>query len=316
MQFEERPNNEKPRDEKPIVLIAGPTASGKSALGLAIAREFGGVVVNADAMQVYDHLRILTARPSEQDMQAIEHALYGHIAPSQAYSVASWVKDMRQFLAHESRMPVIVGGTGLYFMAAEQGLADVPEPAADIRSHYRAMTADGLYQELLARAPDEAQRLRPSDQQRLSRALEVLESTGKSLGSFQRAAHENALLKGRCVIRIYLEPERETLYQRINMRFSQMLAEGGLEEARSLLAMGLAGQLPAMKAIGVPELAAYFAGNISLEAAEVAAQQATRHYAKRQMTWARRNMISWEFHIAQFSESILQEIFAFIRKKG
>ena len=303
-------------EDQPVVLIAGPTASGKSALALAIAHEFAGQVINADAMQVYDVLQVLSARPSVPDMQGLPHVLYGHVPPAEAYSVAGWVKDIRKILAQQGPMPVIVGGTGLYFMAAEQGLAEVPEPDPAIRAHYRQRSAESLYEELLKRDAAEAERLRPSDTQRLSRALEVLESTGRSLGDFQREAHAHALLKGRRVIRIYLEPPRDQLYSRINMRFSQMLTQGGMEEAQELLKLGLDPQLPAMKAIGVPELASYFAGNMRLEEVENAAQQATRHYAKRQMTWARRNMIAWEFHIAQFSESISREIFAFIRNKG
>lgn len=299
-----------------IVLIAGPTASGKSALALDLAREFGGLVVNADAMQVYSGLRVLTARPGDEDIAQAPHALYGHVPPSQAYSVAGWLRDMRALLAREARPLVIVGGTGLYFMAAEQGLADVPEPDPAVRSHYRAMDAASLYAELQARAPEEAARLRPGDTQRLSRALEVLESTGRTLSDFQREAGAQALLQGRRVVRIYLEPPREALYARINARFSAMLAQGAMGEAEALLALGLAPELPAMKAIGLPELSRVIAGQWGLDAAERAAKQATRHYAKRQMTWARRNMISWEFRITQYSESERGEIFAFIRKRG
>lgn len=303
------------REDDPVVLIAGPTASGKSALAAEIAREFSGTIINADAMQVYAGLSVITARPSEAEMAGLPHRLYGHVPPREAHSVARWLKEAEAEMA-KSGLPILIGGTGLYFMALEQGLAQIPEPDPAIRAHYRAMDAASLHAELQGRAPDEAARLRPSDTQRLSRALEVLQSTGRSLGDWQREAAGSAPLKGRRVIRIYLEPERERLYGRINARFRQMLEMGAMAEVEALLALKLDPALPVMKAIGVPELAGVLAGSLSLEAAEASAQQATRHYAKRQMTWARRNMMSWEFRIAQFSESERAEIFTFIRKKG
>lgn len=304
------------REVKPVVLIAGPTASGKSALALEIARAFGGTVINADSMQVYGGLRILTARPSEDEERLVPHQLYGHVQPSEAYSVARWLKDAREVLAHTEGLPIFVGGTGLYFLAAQQGIAEVPEPDPAIRSHYRSMAAEALHEELSVRAPAEAARLRPSDRQRLSRALEVLESTGRPLGDFHAQAQAGALFHGMRMIRIYLEPERSQLYTNINSRFAKMLAAGALAEVAGLARLGLALELPAMKAHGVPELLAQLSGQLSPQEAETRACLNTRHYAKRQMTWARRNMISWEFHIAQFSEKERADIFAFIRKKG
>ena len=302
-------------NEIPVVLIAGPTASGKSALAASLARAFDGVIVNADAMQVYAPLRVLTARPSAAEEEQLPHRLYGHVAASEAYSVARWLQDAGALLASD-RMPIFVGGTGLYFRAMEKGIAEIPEPDPKVRAYYRGKKAWALYEELERRAPAEAARLLPTDSQRLSRALEVLESSGHPLGYYYEQAAGQALLNGRRVIRIYLEPERELLYSRINARFSQMLKAGALEEVAALVAQGLSAELPVMRAIGVPELAAFLAGTSPIEAAERLAAQNTRHYAKRQMTWARSNMIAWEFKIAQFSEKEQAEIFAFIRKKG
>jgi tRNA dimethylallyltransferase len=302
-------------NEIPVVLIAGPTASGKSALALALAREFNGVIVNADAMQVYAPLRVLTARPSVEDEAQAPHRLYGHVAGSEAYSVGRWLKDAETQLASD-QMPIFVGGTGLYFRGLEKGIAEIPEPDPKVRAYYRNKRAWALHEELERRAPEEAARLLPTDSQRLARALEVLESSGHPLGYYYEKAQGEALLNGRRVIRIYLEPERELLYSRINARFSQMLKAGALEEVSALVAQGLDAELPVMKAIGVPELAAFLAVNSPIEEAERLSAQNTRHYAKRQMTWARSNMIAWEFQFAQFSEKEQAEIFAFIRKKG
>ncbi|MDP4823794.1 MAG: tRNA (adenosine(37)-N6)-dimethylallyltransferase MiaA [Aestuariivirgaceae bacterium] len=294
------------------MLIAGPTASGKSALALALAREFNGVIVNADAMQVYEPLRVLTARPSVEDEAQAPHRLYGHVA---AYSVGRYLKDAAVELASD-KMPIFVGGTGLYFRSMEKGIAEIPEPDPQVRAYYRNKRAWALHEELERRAPEEAARLLPTDSQRLARALEVLESSGHTLGHYYEQAQGEALLNGRRVTRIYLEPERELLYSRINARFSQMLKAGALEEVVGLMNRGLDAELPVMKAIGVPELAAYAAGSTSIEEAERLSTQNTRHYAKRQMTWARSNMIAWEFRIEQFSEKERAEIFAFIRGGG
>ena len=302
-------------NEIPVVLIAGPTASGKSALATALAREFDGVIVNADAMQVYEPLRVLTARPSVEDEAQAPHRLYGHVAGAEAYSVGRYLKDAAVELSGD-RMPIFVGGTGLYFRSMEKGIAEIPEPDPKVRAYYRNKRAWALHEELERRALEEAARLLPTDSQRLARALEVLESSGHPLGYYYEKAQGEALLNGRRVIRIYLEPERELLYSRINARFSQMLKAGALDEVSALLAQGLDAELPVMKAIGVPELAAFLAGNTSIEEAERLSAQNTRHYAKRQMTWARSNMIAWEFQIAQFSEKERAKIFAFIRKKG
>lgn len=280
--------------ERPdAILIAGPTASGKSALAIALARESGGVIVNADSMQVYGVLSILTARPKEADMAACEHRLYGHVPPSRAYSVAQWLDEASRTLrdlAAQERTAIFVGGTGLYFTALTQGLSSMPEPAPAIRAAWRARALEepqSLHDELARRDREGAARLNPSDIQRLVRALEIYDSTGLPIGHFQREGARNAPLAGLTVERRLLVPPRERLHARIAERFDAMLEAGAEGEVRSMLALNLPPDLPAMKAIGVPQLAAWLGGETSLEHAAEAAKAASRQYAKRQMTWFR-----------------------------
>ena len=283
------------------ILIAGPTASGKSAAALDLAQRFGGVVINADSMQVYRELAVLTARPSQAEMQRAPHRLYGTVPASEPYSVGRFLEDAARALRDakvEGRLPVFVGGTGLYFKALTEGLAAVPDVPPEIRAHWRAeaerIGTDGLYRELQARDPVMAARLRPSDPQRLLRALEVIDATSVSLAEWQ-GADAAAVLHPQGLLRIVIAPEREALYAAIDARFDRMIEQGAIEEVRALLALGLDPALPAMRAHGVRELAAYLAGDSSLEAAVEKAKTESRRYAKRQMTWLRRFMQDWEW---------------------
>lgn len=282
--------------EKRAVLIAGPTASGKSALAIALAHEKGGVIVNADAMQVYRELRILTARPSEEDEAQVPHRLYGHVSGASAYSVARWLADATAELEavwRSGRVPVITGGTGLYFKALEQGLADIPLIPPDITQKWRDAKGD-LHAELAKRDEGAAARLNPNDRQRIIRALEVFEGTGKPLDHWQRVAQGQAVLAGVAVERIFLNPDRKVLHARADERFARMVREGAVEEVKALLALGLDPNVPVMKAIGVKQLAAWLSGWRGLEDAIAAGQTATRQYIKRQLTWWRHQMPGWE----------------------
>jgi len=283
------------------ILIAGPTASGKSAAALDLAQRFGGIVINADSMQVYRELAVLTARPSQAEMQRAPHCLYGTVRASERYSVGRFLEDVAHALRDakvEGRLPVFIGGTGLYFKALTEGLAQVPDVPPEIRAHWRGeaerIGTEGLHRALQARDPVMAARLRPSDPQRLLRALEVIDATSVSLAEWQ-GADAAAVLHPEGLLRIVIAPEREPLYAAIDARFDRMMEQGAIEEVRALLALGLDHALPAMRAHGVRELAAYLAGDSSLEAAVEKAKTESRRYAKRQMTWARRFMQDWQW---------------------
>src|SRR5438876_389364 len=253
------------------VLIAGPTASGKSAAALSLASALRGTVINADSMQAYSELAILTARPSDADMKLAPHRLYGTVPASQAYSVGSWLDAAAAAIAQaqgEGRVPILVGGTGLYFKALLEGLAPVPDVPAEVRAYWReqskSLDAKGLHAALAAIDPAMAGMLRPSDPQRIVRALEVIDATGVSLIEWQGDATA-PVLGPEDVLKLVIAPEREPLYSRIDARFDRMIEAGAMDEVRSLLALGLDDGLPAMRAHGVRELAAYFAGTDSLE---------------------------------------------------
>ena len=284
---------------KQVILLAGPTASGKSALALALAQRLGGVVINADSMQVYRELSILTARPAAADLAAAPHQLYGHVPVSQAYSAGLWLADMARVLASaraERRVPIITGGTGLYFEVLLNGLSPVPPIAPEIRAHWRAEALRigplQLHKELAARDAQMAERLRPSDPQRVTRALEVLAATGRSLADWQAEAG-TPLVPFDQALCLVLLPARESLYARCDARFDAMLAAGGLEEIAALMALQLPAELPAMRATGARELMAHLRGELTIEAAAVAAKTATRRYAKRQETWIKGRMAGW-----------------------
>ena len=283
------------------VLIAGPTASGKSSLAMEMADQNDGVVINADSMQVYDMLRILTARPSDTDLQAVDHRLYGHVPASEAYSVGKWQRDVGALLAApelEARTLIFVGGTGLYFRALAGGLSQMPPIPAAIRQRWRdALKGEGveaLHAQLAARDPEMAARLNVRDSQRIVRALEVFDASGRSIRSF-RSEGGHALVDAEKAQKIVLMPERGLLRQRITHRFEDMMGSGAIEEVKSLLKLALDPNLPAMKAIGVREIAAHIRGDITADEVIELASIATRQYAKRQMTWFRNQLgTDWE----------------------
>jgi tRNA dimethylallyltransferase len=309
-------------DDKPkAVLIIGATASGKSALALDVAERFGGVVINADSMQVYAELRIVTNRPAPAEEARAPHRLYGFRPAREAYSTARWLADVARELA-EARarglLPVIVGGTGLYFKALTEGLSAIPEIAADIRAHYRLRAetepAEALHADLLRRDAATAATIRPSDPQRIARALEVLEATGRPL-SWWHARKEPPLLSAADVLPVVVERDRAALYRRCDERFDRMIAAGAIEEARTVDALCLDASLPAMRAVGLPPLIAFARGEISLDEASNRAKTATRNYAKRQLTWIRNNFISQKSHFAQELQGTKGEINLFIRNR-
>jgi tRNA dimethylallyltransferase len=282
------------------ILIAGPTAAGKSALALELAQRHSGVIVNADSMQVYRELRVLTARPSDGEAAAAPHALYGHVPGNIAYSVGLWLQDATAVLAAawaEGRTPIVVGGTGLYFKALLEGLAPIPEIPEPVRTHWREtavrLGAAGLHRLLAERDPAMAARLRPGDTQRLTRALEVLAATGRSLADWQREAGR-PLLREADTERYVLAPDRATVHARADARFDAMMAAGALDEVRRLAALGLPRDLPVMRALGVAPLLDVLAGGLDLQTAVAQAKLDTRRYIKRQQTWLKRNMITWK----------------------
>jgi tRNA dimethylallyltransferase len=279
-----------------IILIAGPTASGKSALALALAEKHGGIVINADSMQVYRDLRIITARPTPAEERRAPHLLYGHVDAAENYSVGRWCADAAAALAAakgQSRAAVIVGGTGLYFNALTRGLAAVPPIPQEIRDTVRArLLSDGvaaLHAELESRDPAAAARLMPGDRARVTRALEVVLATGRSLLAWHEAGNPANLNPSRAA-KIFLMPDRDELLRRIDARFDAMIAAGAIEEVRALAARGLNPNLPAMKAHGVPWLIRHLNGEITLEDAVEGAKRDTRQYTKRQATWFRNQL--------------------------
>jgi len=284
-----------------VVLIAGPTASGKSSAAISVAQRQDGVIINADSMQVYRELDILTSRPSRADEQLVEHRLYGYIPARERCSVARWLEDAgREIkgLVKEGRTAVVVGGTGLYFKALEFGLAPVPEISLQVKSDLKALLAElgaaGLHELLAKLDRPAAEKLEVNDSQRVLRALEVVQSTGKPLAHFHQIAAQNSVLAGLQVDKLALVPPRELLYARINARFDEMMAQGALEEVRKLLALDLADDLPVMKAIGVRALGRFLNGEIDEDEAIRIAKQESRNYAKRQMTWLRNQMADWK----------------------
>ena len=283
---------------KPI-LIAGPTASGKSALALQLADQHAGVVVNADSMQVYRELAILTARPPPEDLARVPHCLYGHVPAAKAYSVARWLSDVShamKIIAQAGRRAIVVGGTGLYFKALTEGLSPIPEIPREIRERWRAIAAaEGaacLYRELLARDPAMAGRLKPADTQRLTRALEVVEATGRSLADWQSVPGTPLLPIDRAVP-IMIDPPRAELLDRCDRRFDLMMETGVAVEVRALLGLGLDRTLPVFGALGVGALTDWIEGRVDRETAVAAAKMQTRQYVKRQRTWNNRHMSAW-----------------------
>jgi tRNA dimethylallyltransferase len=283
------------------ILIAGPTASGKSALALALAAKLGGEIINADSMQVYRDLRIITARPTLAEERRMPHRLYGHVDAAENYSVGRWCEEAAAALAdaqRRSRAAIIVGGTGLYFSALTRGLAAVPPIPAEIREDVRArLASDGvaaLHAELAWRDPASAARLMPGDRVRITRALEVVLATGRSLLAWHDE-NKPANLDPVLAAKIFLMPERDELLRRIDARFDAMMAAGAMEEVRALMARDLDPELPAMKAHGVPWLARHLSGEINLADAIEQSKRDTRQYTKRQVTWFRNQLPDFEW---------------------
>ncbi len=313
------------------LIVAGPTASGKSALALALAEALGGAVINADAMQVYRELRVLTARPSAAEEARAPHHLYGVRAAAEAGSVAWWrgaALAAMDAARAEGRLPILCGGSGLYFSALVEGLSEIPDPGPEARAEARALLAEcgpaGLHARLAALDPATAARLRPTDAQRIARAWEVWAGTGRGLADWQAGPRlPPAPWRFRAVL---LDPPRPALRAAIAARFAHMLAAGALEEVRALLRQNLDPALPAMRAHGVPELAAHLRGAITLEDAAARARAVTGQYTKRQATWFRHHPLAppgraRTIHarigvLEQFSDQDMADLFNFVRATG
>ncbi len=305
---------------KPVLIVAGPTGSGKSALAMDAAEEFGGVVINADSMQVYRDLWVLTSRPTEEDEARVPHRLFGVLSVARPCSAGMWLDMARREIEAawaEMLLPIVVGGTGLYLKALTEGLApvpDIPEAArAEARAAFLRLGGAAFRDELAKLDPETAARVPAGDGQRLIRAYEVARATGRPLPEWRRQPSATLPLAARFQT-LVLMPPRETLYASLDARFDAMLANGAVDEARALMELALDPSLPAMKAVGLPELTGYLRGEAALDAAVVAAKKATRNYAKRQMTWLRHQLgDAIEMH-EQYSERLRQKIFAIIRQ--
>jgi len=304
--------------QPPILVVAGPTASGKSALALDLAAAFGGTVINADSMQVYRELRVLTARPSPADEARVPHRLYGVVPVAEGCSAACWREmALAEIAAARSagRLPILCGGTGLYLRALMEGLSPMPSIPAGLRESLRARLREegvgALHRQLMADDPAMAARLNPADGQRVLRALEVLQATGRSLADWRAAAGT----AGPSCLVVLLDPPRPDLHAAIATRAARMLADGALHEVRSLAGLGLSPDLPAMKAVGVPALLAHLCGDLTLDAAEERLAIATRQLAKRQATWFRHQIVADFTSLEKYSEQIRDKIFLFIREK-
>jgi tRNA dimethylallyltransferase len=289
------------QESRKAVLIAGPTASGKSALALELAQQTGGVIINADSMQVYRDLSVITARPTSEEEARVPHRLYGHVDAAVNFSAGHWVVDAAAVLAEvraQNRLPIFVGGSGLYFKALTRGLSAVPPIPPEIREAVRArLERDGvevLHAELRQCDQATADRLKPRDRTRIARALEVVEATGRSLTDWHREGLPPLLPQGQFSA-LFLAPDRDRLYARIDARYDAMLAAGALEEVAALAARRLDPLLPAMKAHGVPVLIRHLRGEITREEAAAIGRADTRHYAKRQFTWFRHQLPEFEW---------------------
>ena len=303
----------------PLVIVAGPTGSGKSALAIAVAEAFGGVIINADAMQVYRELRILTARPTPEDEARVPHRLFGVLSARDPCSAGRW-RDLARAAIDDARargrLPIVVGGTGLYLRALMRGLADIPAVPDAVRreaeDRHRLLGGAGFRAELAALDPAAAVRLPAGDTQRLIRAWEVVRATGRTLAEWQRKAapppHPGP------VATVLLLPPRDRLYAALDARFERMLAAGAVAEAAAAAVRDLPPNLPAMKAVGVRQLVAHLRGETSLSEACASAKRETRRYAKRQLTWLRHQIHGDLVFCEQFSESLRPKLFSFIRR--
>ena len=301
----------------PVVVVAGPTASGKSALAAALARRFRGVVINADSVQLYDTLDIISSRPGAAALAAAPHRLYGVLAGDDPCSAGRWLRMAEREIdaaLGAGRLPVVTGGTGLYLKALTEGLARVPaiDPAlrGRLRRDFAARGAAALHADLAARDPEGARAIRPSDPQRILRALEVVAQTGRTLGSWQ--AEGAGAPPRRRFARVLLMPPRAAVHAACEARVHAMLEAGAVEEARRAVGLGLAPALPVMKAVGLAPFAALAEGRIGRAEAVRLASRDTRRYARRQATWFRRQMAADAVFEAQHSESLQSQIFSFI----
>ncbi|WP_417460117.1 tRNA (adenosine(37)-N6)-dimethylallyltransferase MiaA [Kordiimonas sp.] len=307
---------------KRALFIAGPTASGKSALSLRLAEDLNGVIINADSMQVYKGLRVITARPSAEEEARAPHRLYGFLDGAEVCSAAFWAERAMEEITkawEQDQTPIVIGGTGMYFKVLLSGIAVIPDIPDDIRASVRHRCAsegsDVLHTELMALDEVTATRLAPGDSQRICRALEVVKATGRPIsawqadtkpGPMQRYDEDGALTK------LVLDPPRDVLYDRCNQRFDIMLDEGAMDEVQALMARNLEQSLPVMRSLGVPQLMGYLKGELPLEDAVEDAKMQTRRFAKRQLTWFRNQFADWERLPAQLSESEYQQ---FLNKK-
>ncbi len=286
-------------DRKPI-LIGGPTASGKTALAIQIARAVGGVVINADSQQIYRDWQVLTARPTAEEEAEVPHHLFGHVALDQDYSVGHWLREVAPLMAEcaeKGLSPVIAGGTGLYFKGLTEGLAPIPEIPPEVRARGEAeqvrVGTASFAEALAARDPDTARDLALDNPRRVLRAWEVLEATDIGLAAW-KARTPAPMVPLAQATTIALNPPRDWLYARCEARFDQMLDAGALDEARAVMAMALPATAPGLRALGAPELMSYLRGEISLDEAKDRAKTETRRYAKRQLTWQRNQMSNWQ----------------------
>jgi len=308
-----------PSSKPPLVVIAGPTASGKSALALALAQQIGGVIVNADSTQVYRDLRALSAAPSDEEMKRAEHRLYGIQDGALPCSAAEWAEMARREIAdiHSSkRTPILVGGTGLYLRTLVDGIAPVPAIDPDVRERVRENMVDENRLKLQTLDPEAAARLKPGDSARINRALEVILSTGRTLAEWQKE-REGGIAGEVDLSALILLPPRKWLYARCDERFAHMIDQGAVTEVERLMARKLNPNLPVMRAIGVGELSRYLRGECSLDEAVAAGQQATRRYAKRQYTWfAHQPPADWPRFQEALDMDRLGEALALLPPKG
>jgi tRNA dimethylallyltransferase len=304
------------------LLIAGPTASGKTEAAIALAQEFSGEIVNADSMQVYREIPILSAQPTNAQRRLARHHLVGHVSIRQQYSVGRWLNDARDAIdgiKSRGRLPIIIGGTGLYFRALLEGLAVIPPIPEEVRRRVRVLVdekgAASAHHELQALDPIAALDIAPSDAQRVLRALEVVTATGKSITEW-RAQPVGPTIREAATIRIALTPPREVVYAHCERRFDEMLARGALDEVRLIKRMARSGHGTTPKALGVRPLLEHLDGKITLEVAADRTKTLTRRYAKRQLTWIRGQMIAWDKISEQQIERKLTEIFSIIYNSG
>tara|TARA_R110002110_G_scaffold85816_1_gene223359 strand:- start:104171 stop:105115 length:945 start_codon:yes stop_codon:yes gene_type:complete len=311
--------------EQPVIVVAGPTASGKSGLAMDLAERLAGTIINADSMQVYRDLRILSARPSQADEDRVPHLLYGHRDATEAGSAANWAAAAHNAIravTDAGRRPLLVGGTGLYLKALMEGLAPIPEVPGETRQRAEARRREigdvAFHNELATRDPEIAARLHPGDSQRVLRAWEVVEATGRPLSEWQAEPSVAPDMSFRVLV---IEPPREELYRNCDSRFLDMIETGAIDEVKALSARadkeGLDPALPIFKALGYPPLASHLAGQTSLDAAIIAGQQQTRNYAKRQTTWLRHQLAGDEgnhprIDVLKYNYSIDDSMFSFL----